>query len=839
MGGDGDVMRTRPRILRCGLHACALTLGLASGVVCAAAGTEPPPAKPFAVRLADSVLSRWPTADTISDKGFEYTTGIVLYGIAEVYRHTRDPRYLAYIRAWVDSYLRCDGSVDLGDDSAGHNLDRIQPGNLVLFLYEETGDPKYMRAARWLRERFETFPRNSAGGFWHKQKYPNEMWLDGIYMAEPFLVRYGRMFGEPGFCFETAATQALLVGEKTHTEGGLFRHAWDADRNAAWADPVTGISPEVWGRAMGWYVMALVDMLAELPEGHPGYARLRDLLREAAGGIRRTQDPKSGLWYQVMDKGDLPENWLETSASAMFVYALRRGADDGLLGPAETEAARRGWNGLLSRIAEDAEGRPVIEDTVEGTSVQKDLAGYLARKRLTNAPHGLCGVLLAASAMEWPRARAVAAPESPPAPEPPRAFPGAEGFGALALGGRGGDVYHVMSLADAGPGSLRYGVQTACGPRTIVFDLSGTIVLRSVLTIDKPFLTLAGQTAPGDGVTVAGFTTSISGTHDVVARYLRFRAGDVNCPSFQGDALNVVDSQDVIIDHISASWSIDETLSVTRSDRVTIQWSIIAESLNASCHAKGHHGYGSLLRWGNGGITIHHTLYAHHESRNPRLGDDLGLDFVNNVVYDWGNEAGYSGPASEGSPRLNYVANTLVAGPSTRAEARGIAFTGGSDRTEIFQQGNRVDATGRGKHATAPGDWGLFAGAYRVRSQRFPFPEVETDDAETACRRVLRDSGASLVRDSADLSVLRSVAKRAGHLIDSQEQVGGWPRLRTATPPVDSDRDGMPDAWETANSLNPRDPADGATLGANGISNLERYLDERSRTPATPGRKEP
>ena len=832
-------MRTRSGSIRRGARAGMIVLGLATGVVGAVAATTPSPEQPFAVRLADSVLSRWPNAEAIGNKGFEYTTGIALWGIAEVYRHTRDPRYLEYIRAWVDSYLQCDGGVDLGDDSAGHNQDRIQPGNLVLFLYEETGNPKYARAARWLRQRFDGFPRNSAGGFWHKQKYPDEMWLDGIYMAEPFLVRYGRLFEEPGFCFDTAAAQTLLVGEKTRTGEGLFRHAWDADRNAAWADPVTGASPEVWGRAMGWYVMALVDILAELPEGHPAYARLRDLLGEAAGGIVRTQDPKTGLWFEVMDKGDAAGNWIETSASAMFVYALKRGADDGLLGPAEAETARRGWDGLLARIGEDAEGRPVIEDSAEGTSVQKDLAGYLARKRLTNAPHGLCGVLLAASAMEWPRARPVAAPGRPPAPGPPRAFPGAEGSGAFAAGGRGGDVYHVTSLSDAGPGSLRYGVQTACGPRTIVFDLSGTIFLRSVLTIDKPLLTLAGQTAPGDGVTVAGFATSISGTHDVVVRYMRFRAGDVNCPSFQGDALTVFESRDVIIDHVSASWSVDETLSVTRSDRVTVQWSIIAESLNESCHAKGHHGYGSLLRWGNGGITIHHTLYAHHESRNPRLGDDLGLDFVNNVVYDWGSQPGYSGPASEGSPRLNYVANTLVAGPSTRPKARRVAFTGGSDRTEIYQQGNRVDAAARGKLATAPGDWGLFAGAYRISSQRFPFPEVETDDAETAYHRVLGESGASLVRDSADLSVLRSVADKTGRLIDSQEQVGGWPRLQPGTPPADSDRDGMPDAWEAAHGLNARDPADGATLGTSGMSSLETYLDEISRTPATPGRKEP
>jgi rhamnogalacturonyl hydrolase YesR/pectate lyase len=832
-------MQEPRRGLRHGIRAGILVLGLASGVAGAAAGTAPAtPVQPLAVRLADGVLSRWPNAAAIANKGFEYTTGIVLCGIAEVYRHTRDPRYLAYIRAWVDPYLRNDGSVDLGDDAARHNLDRIQPGNLVLFLYEETGDPRYARAARWLRGRFDTFPRNSAGGFWHKRKYPDEMWLDGIYMAEPFLVRYGRRFAGPGFCFDTAVAQTLLVGEKTRAGGGLFRHAWDADRNAAWADPATGVSPEVWGRAMGWYAMALVEILAELPKDHPGYPKLRDLFREAAGGILRTQDPKTGLWYQVMDKGDRPENWLETSASAMFVYALKRGADDGLLGPAAAEAARKGWSGLASRISEDAEGRPVIEGTVEGMSVQKDLAGYLGRKRLTNAPHGLCGMLLAASAMEWPRARQGADRGRLAAPGPPRAFPGAEGFGAFAAGGRGGDVYHVKNLSDAGPGSLRYGVQTARGPRTIVFDLSGTIFLRSGLNIDKPFLTLAGQTAPGDGVTVAGFTTSIAGTHDVIVRFMRFRAGDINCPVFQGDALNVFESRDVIIDHVSASWSIDETLSVTHSDRVTVQWSIIADSLNAACHAKGHHGYGSLLRYGKGGITLHHDLYAHHASRNPRLGDDLGLDFVNNVVYDWGSEPGYSGPASEGSPRLNYVANTLVAGPSTRAEKRKLAFATGSDRTEIYERGNRIDAVVQGATATVPSDWELFTGAYRVRQERFPFPEVETDDAGTAYRRVLAEAGASLVRDSVDSSVLRSVETKTGSLIDSQTQVGGWPRLRTEPPPIDSDRDGMPDAWETAHGLDPRNPADGATLGSSGLSNLETYLNERARVSTTPRTKD-
>jgi rhamnogalacturonyl hydrolase YesR len=818
-------MQASRQQLRAWFSASMLGLTLASG--CAGAQSAPA-ARPLALRLADDVLARWPQAAAISNKGFEYTTGIVLRGLLDVYRQNRDPRILEYVRAWVDPYLRPDGSVNLGDDEAGHNLDRIQPGNLVLFLYEETKEKKYADAAHWLRARFDSFPRNSAGGFWHKKKYPDEVWLDGIYMAEPFLVRYGRLFGEPGFCFDTAVTQALLAAEKTRAGGGLFRHAWDADRNAAWADPTTGISPEVWGRAMGWYAVALVDILADLPREHPGYPKLAALLREVAAGIGRTQDPKTGLWFQVLDKGDRPENWLETSASAMFVYALKRGVDLGILAVAELEVARRGWAGLQTRIAVDAEGRLVVDGTVEGMSVQKDFASYVARRRLANAPHGICAVLLAATAIELEPAGPATVRRKLGA-EPPRAFPGAEGFGAHAVGGRAGDVYHVTTLADDGPGSLRHGIRTAHSSRTIVFDLSGTIFLRSPLSINKPFLTLAGQTAPGDGITVAGFGASISGTHDVVVRFMRFRAGDMNCPEYQGDALSVYESRDVIVDHVSASWSVDETLSVTYSDRVTVQWSIIAESLNASCHAKGRHGYGSLLRWGQGGTTFHHNLFAHHASRNPRLGDDLGLDFVNNVVYDWGNECGYSGPADEGAPRMNYVANTLIAGPSTRADKRSIAFETGSERTEIHQRSNRIDAAGVGPVATVAVAGGLFAGAYRVQTVRFPFPEVATDDAETARRKVIAIAGASLARDAVDAAVIRSVENKTGVLIDSQTQVGGWPTLRSETAPADADRDGMPDAWERDHGLDAADPADGAASGVGGLTNLEVYLAERAR----------
>jgi pectate lyase len=343
--------------------------------------------------------------------------------------------------------------------------------------------------------------------------------------------------------------------------------------------------------------------------------------------------------------------------------------------------------------------------------------------------------------------------------------PAAFATDGAAFGGSGGDIYHVTNLDDSGPGSLRSGIQTAVGPRTIVFDVAGTIELRSRLPIDRPYLTLAGDTAPDAGITVTGWTTSVANTHDVVVRHLRFRPGDANCPAFQDDALNVVRSTDVLIDHVSTSWSIDETLSVTYSDRVTVQWSIIAESLNDSCHEKGSHGYASLLRW-NGDVAFHHNLFTHHNSRVPRVGDDTSLNFVNNVLYDWGMRPGYSGPEGEGSTRINYVGNYAIAGPSTTPSRRSIVFVGGSPETQIYQQGNLIDANLNGYRDGTDTGWAMFAGSYTPAPTRFDFPPVAADDADATYERVLAEAGASPARDSVDERIVEDVRTESGRIID-------------------------------------------------------------------------
>lgn len=418
-------------------------------------------------------------------------------------------------------------------------------------------------------------------------------------------------------------------------------------------------------------------------------------------------------------------------------------------------------------------------------------------------------------------------------------FAEAEGAGAYTIGGRGGDTYHVTNLNDSGVGSLRNGITTATGPRTIVFDLSGQINLATNLSINKPFITIAGQTAPGDGITIAGRSVVVNNTQHVILRYLRFRGGDLNCPSMQGDSLWVDKSKDVMIDHVSASWSIDETLSVTDSTRVTVQWSYITESLRNSCHDNGSggteaHGYGSLIRYGDGLITYHHNLFTHHANRNPRVGDNITFEFVNNVIYDWGTDASYSGPASEGITRVNYIGNYLVAGPTTPIAKRTRAFNGGSLNTFIYQTGNLIDSNVNGVRDGADTGWAMFVNLYTqspaplssakgVESEDGRFT-VMAESADNAYREILFRGGASKVRDAVDTRVSSQVYNETGTHIDSQTQVGGFPVLNSLPAPVDTDGDGMPNSYELANGLDPGDPNDAMTVLQSGLTTLETYL---------------
>lgn len=393
------------------------------------------------------------------------------------------------------------------------------------------------------------------------------------------------------------------------------------------------------------------------------------------------------------------------------------------------------------------------------------------------------------------------------------AFPGAEGYGAQTPGGRGGRVLIVGNLNDSGRGSLRAALE-AEGPRIVVFRVAGVIDLKTPIRITQPFVTVAGQSAPGGGITLRGHGIVVN-THDVVIRHLRARPGDISGDEVDGIAIGGA-SRNVVVDHCSVSWSVDENLSPSGGiSDVTVQWSIISEGLNRSVHAKGAHGYGSLVR-ASGGVTLHHNLWAHNASRNPRLGCNYGrppfprFDVRNNVVYNAG------GPNVAGDTfEANYVANFHK--PGADSPAGHPVFSPTEKAALRFHFAENEPANLR---------WSVRPGITEV-GQPFESPQVRTTSAERAYEEVLAHAGATLPRrDAVDERIVREVREGTGAHIDSQWEVGGWPSIESGRPPRDTDRDGMPDDWELKRGLKPRDAADAALIAPSGYTWIEEYLNE-------------
>lgn len=409
------------------------------------------------------------------------------------------------------------------------------------------------------------------------------------------------------------------------------------------------------------------------------------------------------------------------------------------------------------------------------------------------------------------------------------AFPGAEGFGKYATGGRGGRVIVVTNLNDSGEGSLRKAIRVK-EPRIIVFAVSGTIDLESPLDINYGNLTIAGQSAPGDGICLRNFSTNIK-AGNVIVRYLRFRLGDESRQ--ESDAFGGTKGRsDIMIDHCSVSWSTDECASFYRNSDFTMQWCIISESLSLSVHTKGRHGFGGI--WGGKGASFHHNLLAHHSSRLPRFSgssstrnspDEL-VDFRNNVIYNWGYNNTYGGEKG----RYNMVNNYYKPGPATKESVRERIVNPSEPYGQFFVSGNYVagsrevtaDNWNGGVQCEGP-DAAFHAG-------EFPVEAIRTQNAADAYRDVLKYAGASLHRDAVDKRIVREVRKGtatygANGIIDSQQNVGGWPVLEQGAVPADSDRDGMPDQWERRKRLRPDDPSDASehTLDAR-YTNVEVYL---------------
>ena len=335
-----------------------------------------------------------------------YDHGLVLKGIERVYAATNDKQYFDFIQRSIDHFVADDGSIRTYKLDE-YNIDNILPGRNLLFLYKTTGQEKYRKAAALLREQLKTHPRTSDGGFWHKKIYPSQMWLDGLYMGEPFYAEYAATFKDDA-AFDDIAKQFILMERHARDDKtGLLYHGWDESKQQRWANPTTGRSPNFWGRALGWYAMALVDTLDYFPQKHPQRAELIAILNRVARAVAKYQDARSGLWYQVLDKGGAKGNYFESSAACMFVYALAKGVRNGYLPASYMKTANDGYRGIQREfIKYDTSGRFNLAGTVSvaglGGNPYRDgsYEYYLSEKVVTNDPKGIGAFLMAATEME-------------------------------------------------------------------------------------------------------------------------------------------------------------------------------------------------------------------------------------------------------------------------------------------------------------------------------------------------------------------------------------------------------------------------------------------------------
>jgi len=418
------------------------------------------------------------------------------------------------------------------------------------------------------------------------------------------------------------------------------------------------------------------------------------------------------------------------------------------------------------------------------------------------------------------------------------AFPSAEGYGRFAQGGRGGDVYTVSNLNDDGEGSLRYGIENMEGPRTIVFAVSGTIQSKSPIEISKSFLTIAGQTAPGDGICIKDYGLKFTDVHNVIMRYIRLRMGDQNKGDSSGaDCITANDVSDVIFDHISAGWGIDAIQDTRRSGNFTLQWSIYGETLHNTIHYEGapHSKLGSYRECTNS-ISVHHNLLHSTHARHPSLvggNPDAITDFRNNLIYNSG------GQTNMGKSNTHVINNYYKQGPDTKTDifplrvktkTRGEGWPMGYVSGNIFPWSEEYtnDNFSAIQYKQQDGEKYL---SFTREEWELPNELVLADDkpltqtAEGAYDLVLKYAGASISRDSNDERIINEVNTSTGKIPDSQDEVGGWPILKSLPALKDSDKDGMPDDWEKANKLNPSDPDDrNGDDDKDGYTNLEEYI---------------
>ncbi|WP_307892276.1 glycoside hydrolase family 88/105 protein [Bacillus swezeyi] len=350
----------------------------------------------IAEEAAQTIMKAY-TNDKLPPAGrWHYHQGVFLCGLIHLWNETGKPTYFHYVKDYVDYLIDEHGNFYFSRDE----LDAIQAGLLLYPLYEETGDERYRKAAKKLRGLFETLNRTAEGGFWHKDKYAYQMWLDGLYMGGPFALKYARAFNEPDLYDMVILEESLMRKHTKDHHTGLYYHAWDEQRKMPWADPESGCSPECWGRSIGWYALALSDMIELLPQDHGTRQEWTGALQEMVKNLADFQDEETGLWYQVVDKGEREDNWLESSCSCLYVYAMAKGVRMGYIDPSYIEKALKAYKGLLAEKIEFNPGEGLfLKDICVGTSAGT-YEYYVGREKSINDLHGVGALIMALAELE-------------------------------------------------------------------------------------------------------------------------------------------------------------------------------------------------------------------------------------------------------------------------------------------------------------------------------------------------------------------------------------------------------------------------------------------------------
>jgi rhamnogalacturonyl hydrolase YesR len=362
----------------------------------------------WASAMTETIMKRNPGTPVDRLARWGYVTGYTLNGIEMVARSTGDRRYWEFIIRVLDQFIDEEGN--LNSNIRLDSLDNVMSGNIIVGMYEHTGDERYRIAANQIRRVFDTFPRNSDGGFWHNPKLAGEMWVDGVFMGAMPLIRYGKSIGDSEYCYDEVVKQIILfAGHCRKGNSGLYYHAWaekqsgKPSKGASWADPATGLSSEVWSEGLGWYALILVETLSILPANHPGRAAVLDIYIRLAAGLKRAQDSRSGRWFQIVDKGNEADNWTDTSGSAMFTYSLQRGIELGLLASREyAPVVTKAYRGIIEKAKINNGGMVDIYSACQGLCVQSSYTEYIDYPKKVNANEAAAGFLWATAIVEKP-----------------------------------------------------------------------------------------------------------------------------------------------------------------------------------------------------------------------------------------------------------------------------------------------------------------------------------------------------------------------------------------------------------------------------------------------------